>query len=68
MASTKMSAEEYFNKRDVPAISNLDELIKELRDVFEYDEINVDYVKALLSSYKSNPEDWKKYANFETHR
>ncbi|KAI0214783.1 Cysteine dioxygenase type 1 [Lamellibrachia satsuma] len=63
-----MSAEEYFNKRDVPAISNLDELIKELRDVFEYDEINVDYVKALLSSYKSNPEDWKKYANFETHR
>lgn len=68
MASTKISAEEYFSEKNVPAISNLDELIKELRNVFEYDEVNVDYVKALLSSYKSNPEDWKKYSNFETHR
>ena len=68
MESTKISAEQYFSKKNVPAVANLDELIKELRSAFEYDEVNVDYVKALLSSYKSNPQDWDKYTNFETHR
>ena len=52
----------------VPAINNLDDLIKELRKIFESDEIDVDYVKTVLSAYKSNPKDWKKYSNFDTHR
>jgi cysteine dioxygenase len=47
---------------------NLDELVKELHKVFSYDRVNVDYVKALLSSYKSTPKDWKKFAKFDQHR
>ena len=47
---------------------NLEELVKELHKVFSFDRVNVDYVKALLSSYKSNPKEWKKYAKFDQHR
>lgn len=53
---------------EVPVIKNLDDLIKELRKIFESDEIDVDYVKTVLSAYKSNPKDWKKYSKFDTHR
>ena len=47
---------------------DLDELIQELHKVFANDRVNVEYVKALLSSYRSNPKDWKKFAKFDTHR
>ena len=55
-------------EKTVPAIKNLDELVEELHKVFDSDKVDVDYVKAVLSSYKSNPKDWKKYAKFDTHR
>ena len=47
---------------------DLDELIKELHKVFANDRVNVELVKALMSSYKSNPKDWRRFAKFDTHR
>lgn len=49
----------------VPQVSNLEELVDELYKVFEHNEVDVDYVQALMESYKSNPLDWKKYAKFD---
>ena len=47
---------------------NLDELIKELHKVFASDKVNIDYVKTLMTLYKSNPKEWKKFAKFDPHR
>jgi cysteine dioxygenase len=44
------------------------DLIDELRRVFERDEVDVDYVKELLASYKSNPKEWGKFAIFDQYR
>jgi len=52
----------------VPVISCLGDLIEQLRLVFQSDFVNVDYVRALLAAYKSNPKDWKQYAIFDPHR
>jgi len=54
--------------KQVLVISCLNELIERLRDVFESDCVDVDYVRALLAAYKSNPKDWKQYAVFDPHR
>jgi len=58
----------YDDEKLVPAIHTLDQLIAELHKVFDSDRVNVDYVKALLSSYTSKPKDWRKFAKFDTHR
>lgn len=58
----------YEDEKCVPMITDLNQLIQELHKVFEHDRVNVDYVKALLSAYKSHPKDWKKFANFDPHR
>ena len=47
---------------------DLDELIQELRKVFASDKVNIDYVKTLMTLYKSNPKDWKQFAKFDPHR
>jgi cysteine dioxygenase len=52
----------------MPPISSLDELIAALRQVFDSSEVNVDYVQALMESYKSNPLDWRRYAKFDAYR
>lgn len=49
-------------------IMSLKELILKLYEVFSNDQINIDYVQELMSSYKSNPLDWKKYAKFDRYR
>lgn len=56
------------DEKTVPAMHTLEDLIAELHKIFSEDRVNVEYVKAVLSSYKSNPRDWKKYANFDNHR
>ncbi|KAK9892020.1 hypothetical protein WA026_018208 [Henosepilachna vigintioctopunctata] len=48
----------------LPTIASLDDVIKELRVIFESDSVNVEYLNYVLKSYKSNPSDWKKYAKF----
>lgn len=52
----------------LPVIDSLDDLIRELHVVFESDSVNVEYVHYLMKSYKSNPQDWKKYAKFDRYR
>lgn len=46
----------------------LEELIKELYEEFKTNNVNVDRIQALMASYDSNPEDWKKYAKFDRDR
>ena len=59
---------QYTDLGDVPAPASLTELIKELHRVFSEDKVNVEYVKQLMTSYKSNPKEWKKFAKFDPHR
>ncbi|KAK8724751.1 hypothetical protein OTU49_010901 [Cherax quadricarinatus] len=49
-------------------MASLDDLIQELYKVFESDHVNVDYVRNIMASYKSNPIEWKKYAKFDRYR
>ena len=51
-----------------PPINSLDELIMEIKRIFEKDDVDIDYVKYVLNSYKSNPKDWKRFAIFDQHR
>jgi len=53
---------------NLPTVNSLNDLIKELRTVFESDSVNVELVHYLMKSYKSNPLDWKKYAKFDRYR
>ncbi|KAK4885858.1 hypothetical protein RN001_002129 [Aquatica leii] len=52
----------------LPAIISLNDLVKELRLVFESNSVNIELVHYLMASYKSNPTDWKKYAKFDRYR
>ncbi|CAD5125146.1 DgyrCDS13389 [Dimorphilus gyrociliatus] len=58
----------YWDEKEIGEITTLDDMIRKLYDVFAEDTVNVEYVKAVLASYKSNPKDWKKYAKFDQHR
>ncbi|KAL8605965.1 hypothetical protein ACOMHN_063000 [Nucella lapillus] len=65
----EMDADEDFtDPKSVRPPENLKDLIQQLHKVFAQDEINVDYVKTLMESYKSNPREWKKFAKFDPHR
>ncbi|XP_015109662.1 cysteine dioxygenase type 1 [Diachasma alloeum] len=46
----------------------LGELIQELHNAFNSDIVDIDNVQKLISSYRSNPHDWKKYAKFDRYR
>ncbi|XP_046857591.1 cysteine dioxygenase type 1-like [Xenia sp. Carnegie-2017] len=46
----------------------LDELIEELHILFDKEKVNIDAVKQTMESYKSNFDDWEKYAHFSPHR
>ena len=43
-------------------------LLTGIRKAFSHNEVDVDGVKDLLSSYRSSREDWALYAKFDTHR
>ena len=58
----------YIHDSPVPTLNSLDDLVNELHKVFTFDRVNVDYVKSLLSAYRSKPADWKKYAKFDPFR
>ena len=55
------------NKR-LKSPETLDDVIKGLYVLFEDDYVNVEEVISFLSSYRSNPADWAKYANYDPHR
>ncbi|XP_001632450.3 cysteine dioxygenase type 1 [Nematostella vectensis] len=56
------------SKAKIKAPENLDELIRELHEVFESDRVDIDQVKTLMESYRSNQDDWQKYANYDPFR
>ena len=45
-----------------------DQLISGLKDAFCHDCVNIDEVKQLMTSYESDPSDWKLYSKFDPHR
>jgi len=63
-----MESDKFTDEKRVPVIESLEQLTEHLREVFASDKVNVDYVKAVLAAYKSNPKDWKAYAKFDKHR
>jgi len=58
----------YKPNAQMPVIATLEDLIRELYVVFEADAVNVETVHQLMSMYKSNPADWRKYAKFDRYR
>ncbi|XP_051894307.1 cysteine dioxygenase type 1-like isoform X2 [Pristis pectinata] len=46
----------------------LEDLIKQLHEIFSSDKINVEEVQTLMESYTSNPADWRKFAKFDKYR
>jgi len=46
----------------------LAELISRLHEVFEGNDISVEYVQKLMESYKGSPQEWKHFAKFDPHR
>ncbi|XP_015604627.1 cysteine dioxygenase type 1 [Cephus cinctus] len=49
-------------------VSTLQELIDQLYNAFNTDVVDIDHVQAIMASYKSNPQEWKKYAKFDRYR
>ena len=58
----------YKPNAQMPVITTLEDLIRELHVVFEGDAVNVETVHQLMSMYKSNPAEWRKYAKFDRYR
>lgn len=46
----------------------LKELIGKLHEAFETNDVDIDYVQDLMAAYRSNPQDWKKFAKFDRYR
>ena len=44
------------------------QLREEISKAFSTENVDVDHVKALLSAYKSNKEDWGKFAYFDKYK
>ena len=53
---------------NIPVPKDLKELLSMLNDIFTRDTVNVEYVKELMSKYKSNPKDWRQYAKYDPHK
>jgi hypothetical protein len=53
---------------EAPIPKDLKELIDLLHEAFESDSANVDYIKKILSNYKSNPKDWRQYAKYDPYK
>lgn len=49
-------------------VNNLEDLIKQLHFAFATDSVDIVHVQALMEAYRSNPQDWKKYAKFDRYR
>lgn len=53
---------------NLPQITCLEDLVRELNLIFADDSVNIDLVDYVMKSYKSNPLEWKKYAKFDRFR
>lgn len=45
-----------------------EQLIEKLLELFHEESVNIEEVEAVLSSYRTNPRDWKKYAKFDKYK
>lgn len=45
-----------------------DELIARLVEIFEQDTVNIEEVEEVMASYKSNRQDWKKFAKHDKYK
>lgn len=50
------------------SLLTLDELIGKLHEAFATNDVNIDYVQDLMATYRSNPQEWRKYAKFDRYR
>ena len=55
-------------KKCLAVPETLEGVLKGLHILFEEDHINVEEVISFLESYRSNPVDWLKYANYDPYR
>lgn len=70
MSTKFISNEEIFPhlKGNLPVVKTLDDLIKKLHQLFESDTVNIEEVCFLMKAYKSNRQDWEKYAIFDNKK
>ena len=47
---------------------SLEDLVQRLQKIFESEEVDIESVKQLMASYKSNPEDWARFVRFDPSR
>jgi len=59
---------EFWDMKNLRPPVDFEDLVRQLHIVFQRDRIDVDYVKALMSSYKSKPSEWKQFAKFDEFR
>ncbi len=50
------------------AVGTLKDLISELHKAFEDDTVDIDHVENLMRSYKSNPQEWNRFAKYDRKR
>ena len=46
----------------------LQELIESLHVLFSSDKVNVEEVQLVMENYKSDEDDWEKFAKYDRHR
>ena len=63
-----MTPRNYDPMKPAPQVESMEQLIKELHKVFSHDDVCVDYVMELLTNFKSNIKEWKKFAKFDRYR
>lgn len=56
------------SKTYVKCPSSLEELIASLHILFEEDNVNIEEVQEVMENYKSNVDDWGKFAIYDNHR
>ncbi|XP_032902557.1 cysteine dioxygenase type 1-like isoform X2 [Amblyraja radiata] len=56
------------NQTEFHVPESLDDLIKELHDIFSSDKVNVEEVQTLMESYRSDPAEWLQFAKFDKYR
>ena len=64
----KLTSEKQKSEFRVSKSISLTDLIEKLHEAFETNDVNIDYVQDLMSAYRSNPHEWKKFAKFDRHR
>ncbi|KAI2810580.1 hypothetical protein RDWZM_002484 [Blomia tropicalis] len=47
---------------------SFEDLIRQLREMFNSEEVDIEQVKSLMASYQTNPSDWAKFVHFDKFR